>query len=523
MQTKLKRDTNRTNTPITVTVFFLIFNLFNISNSVAQDSVRFEKLYYPSGEISAEGYMTNGVPTGYWKSYYENGTLFSEGNRKNGLLEGPWKFYNKNSRLKEDINFIADKKEGFSRIYYLSGEVRSKTPFVSGLKTGVAEYYFKSGNLKRKLPFQNNLKNGRSYTYNEEDGRIIMLEEFVNDTLLEQLIINRYDQNDLKANLWIEFHPNEKKKLVGSYVDGKKEGIFKLYDEDENLVAVYNYRNGEKSSTDKSLSFFTIEKSYYANKMLKASVSKSKFGWRQGYTYLYDSLGQLNEALFYDKDTLLFSGIMDSLGRKQQDWIYYYRNGNIKAKGFYINDKEESDWVYYYESGKPEQSGKYKGGKPVGEWEWLFENGKQRRLENYEAGNRSGDLFEYDPYGYLSAEGKYQDGQRSGKWFLSTGDQVETGKFRDGLKHGQWQYYKYELDEDAKYFTGSFYQGLPDGIWNISDEDGNLILTLEFNKGARNGSEKRYTPSGQVYKEYVYKNDELIEINGTPLSLGNIK
>ena len=523
MQKEIKRNTNSTNRPITVTVFFLIFNLFNISNSVAQDSVRFEKLYYPSGAISAEGYMTNGIPSGYWKSYYENGDLFSEGNRKNGMLDGPWKFYNKNKRLKEDINFVADKKEGYSRVYYNSGEVQHKTPYSNGVKNGIAEYYYKSGALERKLPFENNLKNGRSYTYNEEDGRIIMLEEYVNDTLLEQLIINRFDENGIKANLWIEFHPNEKKKLVGSYVNGKKEGIFKAYDEFENLIAVYNYREGEKSNNDKGLSFFTIEKSFYSNAQLKSSVSKTKNGWRQGYTYLYDSLGNLTQALFYDKDTLLFSGITDSIGRKQKDWIYYYRNGNVKAKGYYLNDKEENEWVYFYESGKPEQSGKYKNGKPTGEWEWLFENGKQRRLENYELGRRSGEMFEYDPYGYLAAEGKYQDGERTGKWFISSGDQVETGKFRDGLKHGMWQYYKYELDDESKYFTGSFYQGLPDGIWNISDEDGNLMITLEFNKGARNGSEKRYTPTGQVYKEQVYRNDELIEINGIPFLLGNIK
>tara|TARA_R110001592_G_scaffold307299_3_gene581057 strand:+ start:88271 stop:89842 length:1572 start_codon:yes stop_codon:yes gene_type:complete len=523
MQTKIKRNTNRTNTLITVTVFFLIFNLFYTNSSIAQDSTRFEKLFYPSGQISAEGYMTNGIPTGYWKSYYENGKLFSEGNRKNGLLEGPWKFYNENESLKEDINFVADKKEGFSRIYYSTGEVKNKTPYTAGVKNGVAEYYYKSGNLERKLPFENNLKNGRSYTYNEADGRIVILEEYVNDTLLEQLIINRYDQDGKKSNLWIEFHPNEKKKLVGKYVDGQKEGIFKAYDEDENLIAVYNYRNGEKSSTDKSLSFFTIEKSYYQNQQLKSSISKSKFGYRQGYTYLYDSLGNLNEALFYDQDTLVFSGITDSLGRKQYDWIYYYRNGNIKEKGYYIDDKKEKEWVYNFESGKPEQTGKYKNNQPIGEWIWLFENGKQRRIENYELGSRSGELLEYDPFGFIAAEGKYQDGERSGKWFISSGDQVETGKFRDGLKHGIWQYYKYEISEEAQYFTGSFYQGLPDGIWNISDPDGNLMLTIGFNKGSRNGSEKRYTPSGQVYKEYVFKDDELVEINGISFNVGNKK
>lgn len=523
MQQEPKRNTNRTNTPITVTVFFLILNLLNNYNSTAQDSTKFEKLFYPSGAISAEGYMTNGIPSGYWKSYYETGNLFSEGNRKNGLLDGPWRFYNQNKKLKEDINFVADKKEGYSRLYYSSGEVKVKTAYSDNLKNGVAEYYFKSGNLERKLPFSNSLKNGRSYTYNEEDGRIIILEEYMNDTLLEQLIINRYDQNDQKANKWIEFHPNEKKKLVGNYVDGKKEGIFKLYDEDENLIAVYNYRNGEKSSTDKSLAFFSIEKSYYNNKQIKTSVSKSKFGLRQGYTYHYDSLGGLKEALFYDQDTLLFSGITDSLGRKQLDWIYYFKDGKVEAKGSYINDRENGVWTYFYASGKPEQNGSYENGKPVGNWEWLYENGKVRRIENYEAGNRAGDLLEYDPYGYIAAEGKYENDLRTGKWFTSMGDQVEQGKYRDGEKHGQWQYYKYELSEEALYFTGSFYQGLADGIWKIKDEDGNLMLILEFNKGSRNGSEKRYTTSGQLYREYIYKNDEVVEINGIPFSIGNIK
>lgn len=510
---------NRTNTPLTYTVFFLIFNLFINYNSTAQDSLVFKKLYYPSGNISSEGYMTDGVPEGYWKSYYESGKLFSEGNRKNGLLDGSWRFYSETEHLKEEINFINDRKEGYSRTFYKNGALREKIPYSSGIKSGVSETYFQNGSLKQKMPYEENLRSGRSYTYSEDDGRIIILEEYLEDKLLEQFYINRYDSEGKKSNLWIEFHPNEKKQLEGSYEDGKKNGIFKEYDEDENLIAVYNYQDGELASTNKELKFFNIERSFYSNKQLKQSVSKSLLGLRQGYTYNYDSTGILLEALFYDKDTLVFSGITDSLGRKQLLWEYYYRNGKISSTGAYINDLEDGPWKYYFEDGTLEQSGDFSRGKEDKIWKWYYSNSKDRRIENYTKGNRNGQFLEYDPYGYITAEGEYQDDFRNGKWFLSFGDQVEQGKYRDGLKQGEWQYFKYELSEEAKYFIGDFYQGLPDGTWNVYDENSNLIQTISFNKGSKDGSEKRFTASGQLKREMTYKAGELISINGIPFNI----
>lgn len=510
---------NRLNTPITYLIFFLIFFLFISIDSNAQDSLSFKKLYYDNGSLSSEGYMNNGVPEGYWKSYYENGKLFSEGNRKDGMLDGNWQFYNTKGKLKEEINFEKDKKEGFSRIYYPNGTVKEKIPYKSGLKQGVAEYYFNDGNLEQKMPFEKNLRQGRSYTYNQDDGRIIILEEYIDDKLAEQLYINRYNSDSLKSNLWIEFHPNEKKRLEGKYEDGKKQGIFKEYDVDENLIAIYNYNDGELANTSKNVQFLEIEKNYYNNGKLKSAISKDKQGLKQGYTYFYDSLGRLTDAKFYDRDTILFTGITDSLGRKQKEWVYYYRNGNKKAEGIFINDKEDGPWRYYFEDGTLEQSGDYALGKALGTWRWYFFGGKDRRIENYENGLLNGDYLEYDPYGYITAEGQYQDGYKNGKWFLSYGDQVEQGKFRDGLKQGQWEYFKYELSEEAKYFVGEFYQGLPDGDWNIYNTDGKLIQVLSFNKGSKEGIQKTYSASGQILREAEYKSGELINLNGLPFKI----
>ena len=72
------------------------------SNCVCEGN-GFEKHYFNTGELAAEGSVKNHLPNGYWK-YYRYGDvmeILSEGNFTNGKKDGLWKKYKLNGTIKE--------------------------------------------------------------------------------------------------------------------------------------------------------------------------------------------------------------------------------------------------------------------------------------------------------------------------------------------------------------------------------------------------------------------------------------
>lgn len=72
-----------------------------------------------------------------------------------------------------------------------------------------------------------------------------------------------------------------------------------------------------------------------------------------------------------------------SNGQKVFDWdgttlTYYFKNGEVKAKGQYINEQMEGEWLFYRESGQLWQVGNFKNGKKHGTWKRYS---KENRLE----------------------------------------------------------------------------------------------------------------------------------------------
>lgn len=48
--------------------------------------------------------------------------------------------------------------------------------------------------------------------------------------------------------------------------------------------------------------------------------------------------------------------------------IYYFKNGKIKARGKFINDKMEGEWLFYKLPGRLWQIGNFKNNMKHGKW-----------------------------------------------------------------------------------------------------------------------------------------------------------
>lgn len=86
-----------------------------------------EKVYVKKktgkGVLVEEGWMLDGVKTGFWKFYHENGKLKNEGNFVNNELQDWWKEYDEEGNLITEGFFVNGKKEAHWKYYYHNGNL----------------------------------------------------------------------------------------------------------------------------------------------------------------------------------------------------------------------------------------------------------------------------------------------------------------------------------------------------------------------------------------------------------------
>ncbi len=63
-------------------------------------------------------------------------------------------------------------------------------------------------------------------------------------------------------------------------------------------------------------------------------------------------------------------------------FISYYRSGELKSKGSYLDSQKSGKWVQYFKNGKLEYAGQYLNGDKVGEWGYFDESGN-KKIVNY--------------------------------------------------------------------------------------------------------------------------------------------
>lgn len=466
----------------------------------------FNTLYYENGRISSEGTMVNGQPDGYWKTYYESGKLKSEGNRKNFLLDSIWKFYDENEKLILEITYKNDKKNGIRRTYQENEIIEEN--FTDDVKQGSTLYYYADGKLKKRVPFVNGIEDGMAYEY-DPDGTIITMIEYKKGFIVNRDKINRKDRNNLKQGRWIYFYDNGRIRMEGAYMDDKKNGYFKQYDREGNLVVVEKYIDDNLQENVAELVELDVRTDYYPSGKIK-TVASYKDGVPEGIRREYAEDGRILTAYTFKEGKITGQGIMTEEGIKQGPWKEYYSDGQLKAEGIYDKGNKVGGWKYYYPDGTLEQEGYYStDGLADGAWKWYYPTGTLHREENYLYGLADGPSVEYDDIGNIVTSGEYLEGNEEGKWFYNIDGCVEEGTYRNGLRNGSWNSYYQDgqlrfsgdfIDDNPNgkhvYYWGNgklreegrYVMGLKEGEWLKYESDGTLFIVISF----ENGIETKY-------------------------------
>ncbi len=201
---------------------------------------------------------------------------------------------------------------------------------------------------------------------------------------------------------------------------GKKDGIEKIYYNNDQLKSEAIFKNGEKDG---------IEKLYYINGNLQQEVL-FKNGIPDGIAKVYYKDGILKSEIEYKNGELITEKEFDENGQLKLEHIYY-ENGQIKRTQAYLNGKPALA-KEYYENGQVKVEPIFKNGKL--EVKEYYENGQVKVEASVEDGELDGMVKEYYENGQLKSEAIFDNGKPNGvlKEYYENGQKKSEATFQKG-------------------------------------------------------------------------------------------
>ncbi|MFT5182885.1 MAG: antitoxin component YwqK of YwqJK toxin-antitoxin module [Flavobacteriales bacterium] len=496
-------------------MLILVFLLILANPLFGQPDVEnngFNEFFYANGVKSSEGILEDGKPNGYWKTYYETGNIKSEGGRKDFLLDSIWTFYRENGSLETKINYVHNDKNGLEQVFSKTSNLIEEFVNVDNVKQGIASYFYESSELYRRIEFIDDKEFGKGIEY-AKDGRVITFLNYDNGFIRSIEKVNRLNKLGQKKGYWVEYWANGNVKEEGIWSNGVRNGVFKFFRKKSDLDRIEVYKGGKLVEDADEVFMMDIRKEYYENGKLKL-VGSYKNGSKQGVFREYDQQGNIVNSHIYQGNVKSGEGIVDPAGDKQGNWKLLYPTGELRAQGQYINGLKSGEWKYFYASSKIEQIGNYKEGNPHGDWKWYYETGAVLRQERFRKGKEDGLMVEYSEDGNELVKGEFIDGLRTGPWLYTVNDHTEEGEYLDGEKNGNWIYM---YDNKQTNFKGEYLNGIPVGKHSWYLRNGSLKKEGKYDSGERHGNWVFFNQSGLESYKIKYKYGEEIKIDGAKI------
>ena len=501
-------------------ILFLLL-LFYVFESFAQDSTikkEYIKIKYQDGRIASEGFMVNDKPDGFWKTFYVTGITKSEGTRKNFLLDSIWCFYTETGDTSEIIHYFQGKKNGYYIKFFKSTQknntaknvIVSKELYLNDKKEGNAYYYYPDGSIHEVICYKNNRKNGTGREY-DNNGNVISIYEFLNDYMTDKQVINRFENNN-KNGVWKEFYDNGSLKSERNFIKGNLNGYSKDYDLHGNITLSFFYEKGQLVDKVNVDSLNVDERIvYYEDGKI---YKKGNFfnNVPIGIHRVYNRNGDIENSFIYDDyGRIVSEGIVEEDGTKIGPWKNFFDDNTLRSFGVYVKNRQSGPWNFYFKCGTSEELGTFTNGFFSGEWKWFYQNGAVLRIENYKEGRREGEFTEFTQNGDTLIHGFYSSAEKNDFWISHIGDVIERGLYLNGLKTGTW----IGIYSNGKlFYKGNYNFGNANGKFLYYFDNGNLMEEQEYANGIREKTWKKYFREGELLITITYEHDIETRING---------
>lgn len=251
------------------------------------------------------------------------------------------------------------------------------------------------------------------------------------------------------------------------HTNGKKNGICKIYDKDDNIVQEISYVD------DNEIEY----KENKNNKLFKHTINNNNNNYKTYYEY-------------YDNGILKVQYNKTDLNKLVGSYYEYYDNGQIKIESNYDNNYRNGIFKKYYKSGLLSIETNFINNNKHGIYKNFYESGALKIIQNYTYGTQNGECIEYfnnfDNFNnniykkytyYLDClDGKYEEYYDNGNIRLICNYKYNkdiTGN-ESGYKHGDIiEYYKSgKIHNKGKYINNKLIEYI------TFDEEGNIIKKI---------------------------------------------
>lgn len=186
----------------------------------------------------------------------------------------------------------------------------------------------------------------------------------------------------------------------------------------------------------------------------------------------------------------------------------YYPDGSKQSVIQYRGKKEHGKTVYFYQRPNTvEMEVEMKNGKRNGEFNRYFKNGYLDTHCVYVNDSIEGLEVMYTANGCKSQEYTYVHGKKTGphKAYHLDGNIKIEGGFNNDLFDGPWNYYD---ERGVLVGEGQFKNG--NGEVTFYDKNGHKERTTHYKNNKKDGPEIYYTPTGEISREIIFKEDRII-------------
>ncbi len=438
----------------------------------------FWQTFHKNGVLKSQGNRKNFLLDGLWTFYNEEGELILKINYKNDLkhgirktytdrkiieehfendvLHGPLKHLYLDGNLKKTATYQNGKLHGIAKEYSTEGIVIVLTEYRNGHivsreninrtdrhnnKQGTWKYFYEHGNIKKEGFYVNNQKNGFFKTY-RKDGSLLEIKKYVNGILQEDAPeLARYETRT-------NYYPDGSVRIRASYRDGVADGIRREFDPNGNVTASYIFKDG----------------------VIIAEGIIDREGNRQGFW-----------KHFYEDGNAIESKGNYANGQKVGQWKYFNEDTSLKQKGHYNNNGfQNGKWFWYYEDGALQKTENFRNGKRDGLTVEYDREGNVIAKGQYVDGYEDG--FWFYVINNYRREGEFSYGRKIGEWktYYDNGELKFRGSFIDDYPDGRHFYY---WDNGRLKEERNFAVGMPQGVWRKFTKEGILALYIDHRRG----------------------------------------
>lgn len=182
----------------------------------------------------------------------------------------------------------------------------------------------------------------------------------------------------------------------------------------------------------------------------------------------------------YPDGTLIYKGEFKN-DKPVGNWTRYYESGQVKAKIHYIESTDSAFVKFYDKRGNKISEGHYLNEQKEGKWTYFSDN-RIISEENFVNGKKHGVSRKYYPSGEIFSETEWKNGKKEGKYeaFYKRGEPYMQCKYSNNMRNGLClvRFKNGRIEMEANYLNN-----LRDGEWKFYNEEGDLLYTLQYDKG----------------------------------------